>query len=183
MKRRYRAIIDMWIARIGTVFGWFWFVIYGMVTIVSVAELFDAKESLDYAMPLICAGLTAVHFLIIRGSKKTRELVSDFQYYAQLMTKNKSIDALAKRVREPKVEVEKKLREMCRRGYFHGRIDFEHDCMVLTNPGIACAARCPGCGATTAIYKDGDLCRYCGNPLTVGEDQTQTEEQAAEIND
>ena len=182
MESRYRAVIDMWVARIGTAFGWFWFVIYGLVTIVSVCELFDAKESLDYAMPLVCLGLTALHFLIIRVSKNTRELVSDFQYYAQLMANNKSIGALAQRVKEPKEDVEKKLMEMCRRGYFHGRVDFQADRLVLTTPGAAFAARCPGCGATTKIYQNGDLCRYCGNPLTTGEDREAPErgEETAE---
>ena len=81
-KRRIRAMIDIWIARIGTVFGWFWFVLYAMLAVVSIAELPEAKDRLDYAMPVILIGLAAVHFLIIRASKRTRELVRDFQYYA-----------------------------------------------------------------------------------------------------
>ena len=162
-ERRARALVDIWIARIGTVFGWFWFVVYALCAVVSIAELPKAKENLDYAMPFILIGLAAVHFLIIRVSKRTRELVSDFQYYAALLATNKSISALSKKVKEPQEEVEKKLILMCKRGYFKGRVDLANDCLKLDSE--PCVARCPGCGATTRIYKRGDVCRYCGNPL------------------
>jgi len=165
-ERRVRATIDIWIARIGTVFGWFWFVIYALCAVVSVTELPEAKENLDYAMPFILIGLAAVHFLIIRASKRTRGLVSDFRYYAALLAKDKSIAALSQKVKEPQEEVEKKLILMCKRGYFKGQVDLINDCMKLDSE--PCAARCPGCGATTKIYKNGDICRYCGNPLVVG---------------
>ena len=163
MERKARVIIDIWIARIGTVFGWFWFVIYALVSIVAVCDLFDAKEALDWAMPVICIGLALLHFLLIRVSKRTRELISDFQYYALLLGKDNSISALCQKVKEPRSLVEQKLKEMCRRGYFKGRIDFEQGRLILTHAGEA--SRCPSCGATTKIYKPGDLCRYCGNPL------------------
>ena len=163
MEHRIRAAIDIWVARIGTAFGWVWFVLYALAAVVAFCELPDAKDSLDRVMPFVCLGLAAVHFLIIRVSKRTRELVSDFRYYAQLLAKNKSIDALSRTVKEPKEEVERKLLLMCKRGYFQGRIDLQDDCLVLEDAGSA--ARCPGCGATTRIYRNGDKCRYCGNPL------------------
>ena len=166
-ERRIRPTVDIWIARIGTVFGWFWFVVYGLVTVVAFCELPEAKDNLDRAMPFVCLGLTAVHFLIIRVSKRTRELVSDFRYYAALLAENRSISELSKRVKEPREEVEKKLILMCRRGYFKGRVDMSRDRLILNAAPEACAARCPACGATTRIYKNGDACRYCGNPLTV----------------
>ena len=171
MKRSVRATADIWLARIGTAFGWFWFVLYALVAVVAVCDLFDgkkARESLDYAMPLICAGLAAVHFLLIRVSKRTRVLVGDFRLYAKVLAENKSLTALSAKVKEPKEQVEKKLAEMCKRGYFKGKLDLSGDCLVLDSPDSAYAARCPGCGATTAIYRNGDRCRYCGNPLTVG---------------
>ncbi len=159
-------MIDIWTARIGTVFGWFWFVLYAMLAVVSIAELPEAKDRLDYAMPVILIGLAAVHFLIIRASKRTRELVRDFQYYAAVLAKDKSISALCGKVKEPQEDVEKKLLLMCRRGYFKGQIDLADDCLKLDSE--PCVARCPGCGATTKIYKSGDVCRYCGNPLELG---------------
>jgi len=168
MKRSVRATLDVWIARIGTAFGWFWFVIWILTGVVGIAELFDAKrmkDSLDYAMPAICFGLAALHFLLIRASRKTRELVSDFNYYASVLAKDKSISALCRQIKQPRELVEEKLAQMCRRGYFKGRVD--GDRLVLAAVNEAYAARCPGCGATTKIYKNGDICRYCGNPLTV----------------
>ena len=168
MERRLRATIDIWIARAGNAFGWFWFVLYALVAVVAFCELPAARDNLDWAMPFICIGLAAVHFLIIRVSKRTRELVSDFRHYALLLAEDKSIGALCKRVNEPREEVEKKLIVMCRRGYFKGKLDLRNDRLVLDSVSTAVAARCPGCGATTRIYKDGDTCRYCGNPLTVG---------------
>ena len=176
MKRSIRATLDVWIARIGTAVGWFWFVIYALVSIVAITELFDAakeKESLDYAMPFICMGLAAAHYLLIRVAKNTRELVSDFNYYASLLAKDKSIANLCKKVKKPRENVENRLAQMCRRGYFKGRI--EGDRLVLDAVHEAYAARCPGCGATTKIYKSGDVCRYCGNPLMVEDREMKAE--------
>ncbi len=167
MERRTRVTLDLWIARIGTAFGWFWFVVYALCAVVSIVDLPNADESIDYAMPFVCIGLAAAHFLIIRASKRTRELVSDFRYYATLLSGNKSIDALSKKVKEPKEQIEKKIILMCKRGYFRGKVDPTDDRLVLDSE--PCAARCPGCGATTQIYRNGDKCRYCGNPLEVGE--------------
>ena len=178
MKRSIRATLDIWIARIGTAFGWFWFVLWILTGIVGITELFEAdrmKKSLDYAMPIICFGLAAVHFLLIRASKKTRELVSDFNYYASILAKNKSVSALCQQVKKPREVVEEKLAQMCRRGYFKGRV--EGDRLVLDTVHEAYAARCPGCGATTSIYKNGDVCRYCGNPLTVSSAETAGEQE------
>ena len=168
-ERRVRATIDIWIARVGTVFGWFWFVVYALCAIVSIVELPKAEENLDYAMPFILVGLAAVHFLIIRVSKRTRELVSDFEYYAALLAEDKSISSLSKKAKEPRKDVEKKLILMCKRGYFKGKVDFVNDCLKLDSE--PCAARCPGCGATTMIFRNGDKCRYCGNPLEVATSQ------------
>ena len=169
MERKVRATLDIWIARIGTAFGWFWGVLYALVAAVGLAELPGAKDRMDRVMPFVCIGLAAVHFLIVRASRRTRKLVGDFRLYAAVLAKNKSISAMSEEVKEPREEVEKKLAAMCRRGYFRGRVDRQQDCMVLSESGEAFAARCPGCGATTKIYKTGDCCRYCGNPLVIKE--------------
>ena len=165
-ERRGRVLIDIWIARIGTAFGWFWFVLYGLCAVVSITELPEAKDNLDYAMPFILIGLAAVHFLMIRASKRTRKLIGDFRYYAAFLARNKSIAALSEKVGESQQEVEQKLILMCRRGYFKGQVDLANDRMKLDSE--PCAARCPGCGAVTKIYRSGDVCRYCGNPLEKG---------------
>ena len=172
-ERRARATIDIWIARIGTAFGWFWFVLYALCTVVTIVDLPKAKDNTDYAMPFIFIGLAVAHFLLIRVSKRTRRLVSDFRYYAAVLAKNKSIAELSKTVKEPQEEVEKKLILMCRRGYFNGHADLANDCLKLHSE--PCAARCPGCGATTKIFKNGDVCRYCGNPLELGTAVHETE--------
>ena len=166
MERRRRATFDIWIARIGTVFGWFMFVIYALFAIVGFVDLPEAKDSTDRVMPFVCLGLAALHFMITRVSKKTRSLVSDFQYYATVLSTNKSITSLSQHVKEPKEDVEKKLILMCKRGYFKGHLDLAADRLILDS-ATGYAARCPGCGATTKIFKDGDICRYCGNPLMV----------------
>ena len=166
MDRRFRATADMWIARAGTAFGWFWFVLYALVAVVGLCDLPSAKDNMDRVMPFVCIGLAAVHFLMIRVSKRTRALVGDFRRYAPLLAENKSVSALCARVNEPREDVEKKLAVMCRRGYFR-QADLQNDRMVFTPVQAAYAARCPGCGATTKIYRDGDVCRYCGNPLAV----------------
>ena len=169
MERKYRAGADIWIARIGTAFGWFWGVLYALVAVVGFCELPSAKDNLDVAMPFICLGLAAVHFLMVRAARKTRSLVGDFRYYSRQLAKDRSVASLCEKVKEPREEVERKLKEMCRRGYFRGHLDPDSGRLELEHTGEAFAARCPGCGATTRIYKTGDACRYCGNPLTAGD--------------
>ena len=112
-----------------------------------------------------CGRLTAIHYLLIRTAKGTRSLVGDFRYYAQILAKNKSLSALSEETGEDPEDVKKKLRTMCKRGYFKGHIDLQQDRMVLESSKGEYAARCPGCGATTRIRKTGGTCRYCGNPL------------------
>lgn len=180
MEKNARATIDIWIARIGTAFGWLWFVVYALVTIVGFCELPSAKDTTDRVMPFVSLGLAAAHFLIIHVSKRTRKLVSDFRYYAVLLAQNKSISALSKQVKEPKEDVEQKLIKMCRRGYFKGYPDFGNDCLKFTSVATPYAARCSGCGATTRIFKAGDVCRYCGNPLSVRSESEDQPEQAQE---
>ena len=177
MERKFRATLDIWIARIGTAFGWVCCVVYALTAVVGFCELSEAKNNVDRVMPFVCLGLAALHFLIVRASKRTRNLVNDFRFYATILAKDKSISALSEKVKEPRETVEKKLLLMCRRGYFKGRVDIGRDRMVLNSGGEAYAARCPGCGATTKILKTGEICRYCGNPLVFG-DETAEENDA-----
>ena len=118
-------------------------------------------------MPLICLGLAALHWLMIRASRRTRELVQDFRLYSAVLAEDKSLAALCEKLGKPQDEVLPRLQTMCRRGYVSGHIDFRQGCLVLSRTGEAYAARCPGCGATTGIYRSGDKCRYCGNPLEI----------------
>ena len=167
MKKGIRATVDIWISRIGSVFGWFWGVLYALVAVVAFSELPEAKDRLDRVMPFVCLGMAALHFLIVRASARTRRLVSDFRCYAMILAQNKSITALSEKTKEPREQVEKKLMQMCRRGYFRGHVDTGQDLVILEDPEDAFAAKCPGCGATTKIYRAGGICRYCGNPLVI----------------
>lgn len=171
MEHRIRVTIDLWLARIGSAFGWFWAALYALVAVVGFADLPSAKDRTDTVMPFVCVCLAAVHFLIVRVSGKTRKLVGDFRYYAAFLAGNKSVAALSRQAGEPEKDVERKLILMCRRGYFKGHVDLAKGCLVLHEAQSACAAKCPGCGATTKIFKNGDICRYCGNPLMKEEQQ------------
>ena len=112
MEHRVRATVDIWIARIGTVFGWFWCVLYTLAAIVGFCEMPDAKDNLDRVMPFICLALAALHYLLTRVARRVRKLVTDFRYYAALLAKDKSVSALCRQVGEPAEEVEKKLAEL-----------------------------------------------------------------------
>ena len=43
--------------------------------------------------------------------------------------------------------------------------DYQKRSMEFDPAGDRYVARCPGCGAATAIFRTGDACRYCGAPL------------------
>ncbi len=170
-----RTVIDLWIARIGSVFGWVWFVFWAGVTIAGIFELPNAKDSMDYAFPLIGGLVAAAFYLLIRAAKRTRLLVQEFRLYAGFLAGNKSVKALCAAVGQPREKVLRNLLTMCRRGYIKGHIDREADEVVLEGridrgpdravPGAAAdPVRCPGCGA---MNRAGDTCRYCGNPIKI----------------
>ena len=73
-----RTVVDLWIARIGTAFGWAWFLFWAGIAIAGILEMPNAKDSMDYAVPIIAVLLAAVHFLLIRAAKRTRSLVRIF---------------------------------------------------------------------------------------------------------
>ena len=166
-EKKTRIIVDTWIARIGSIFGWCCLVFWAVPAIVGLAELPEAKRSVDYAAPIICLGLAAVHWLLIRAMKRTKELVKDFRLYSSVLAQDpeKSIPGIAEALKLPEEQVMNRLQAMCRRGYFSGHINFRTKQMELyTNQGFS-VEHCPGCGATTAISRTGDSCRYCGAPL------------------
>ena len=162
--RKFRVILDFWIARIGAVFGWVCLVFWGMISIIALTDRKD--EPLDWGMTGICIGLAALHYFLIRRMRATRELVEDFRLYSSLIAQgNDQIPALSGELGADEEAVMGNLQRMCRRGYFHGHMDLQERRLVLDTAGEQYVARCPGCGATTAIYKTGDVCRYCGAPL------------------
>ena len=162
--RKIRVVLDLWIARIGAAFVWFCFIFWSMISIAALVE--KKEEPLDWAMIPICIGLAVVHYLLIRRMRATRDLVGNFRLYSSLIAQgNDQISALAEKLNLSEEEVMKNLQAMCRRGYFHGHMDFQSRRLALDTGEGQYVARCPGCGATTAIYRTGDKCRYCGSPL------------------
>ena len=73
-KKKIRIILDTWIARIGAVFGWICLVFWALMGLMGLVELPGAKDGMDVAMPFICIGLAAVHWLLIRAMRNTKEL-------------------------------------------------------------------------------------------------------------
>ena len=169
-RRKIRVWVDLWIARIGAVWVWFWFVLWILVGIVGITEIVGGKETepLDYAMPFICFGLAVVHIPLIRSFRRTKELVADFRLYSSAFSGagEKNVDVICRSCGTDSQTVQKRIQEMCRRGYFTGHFDLSEQTLVFDNLGDeAYVLQCPGCGAPNAIRKNGDCCTYCGSPL------------------
>ena len=164
---RFRTTLDIWIARIGSVIGWIFLVLWALMGVVGLGQLPKAKDGSDFAAMLVCFGLAAVHFLLIRAMKKTKDLVKDFRLYSSVLAQipDKSIPAVAEALKIPQETVMRRMQEMCGRGYFNGHINFMTSRMEMNVPAGLSVEHCPGCGAVTAISRTGDTCRYCGAPL------------------
>ncbi len=168
--KKTRIIIDLWIARIGSYFAWFWFAVWALAGTVSVSELVsgEAKDSLDWFMPVICFGVAALNFLLIRSFRRTKALIADFRLYSSVWSGSgsKSVREVARKLKKDPDRIRERILEMCRRGYYSGQFDFNEQAIVfdesVTGPSIR---QCPGCGATNAVQKNGDKCIYCGSPL------------------
>ncbi len=184
MHRSWRVAVDLWIARFGSVFAWFWLVLWGLLGITGLAELIagEAKNSTDVVLPFILLGVAALHWLVVAACRKTKDLELDFHQYCAFFSRNpdKSIPELAKAIKEPENTVQRQLKEMCRRGYFNGYIDHRTQRMVFPHyrppvdpekPDLN-VLQCPGCGAVNAIAKTGDICKYCGAPLELSTDKS-----------
>ena len=162
--RKVQMTLHILVSRVGSLLGWGGLVFWLFITGAAIFELPDAKDSLDWGMPFICGGMAVAHFFLIRWSKKSRSLLQTFRMYSAYLAKNSSVASLAESLGQPKAEVLNQVAEMCRRGYYNGHLDAATERLVL-NGADGSIARCPGCGATTRIYRTGDKCRYCGNPL------------------
>lgn len=174
LSRKPRVFLDTWLARIGKIVGWVWGVFWAMIGVVGLgmAIFKELDGSIDIIMPLVCLGMAALHYLLIRYCNRTSDLVLDFHLYCSVFARepDKSIPALAAAMHEPEQHVMAQLKEMCRRGYFNGFIDYQKRCMLfyaekdLENTQVV---YCPGCGARNAVGKTGAPCRYCGAPLNL----------------
>ena len=166
-KKKFRITLDIWIARLGLIFGWIFLVFWAMMGIVGLAELGEARDGVHRVMPFVCLGLAALHYLLIRAMADTKALVEDFRLYSSVLAQDpeKEIPGIAEALRIPQEQVMKRLQAMCRRGYFSGHINFGTQRMELEPERGLSVEHCPGCGATTAISHTGDSCRYCGAPL------------------
>ena len=168
--RQNRTILDIWIARFGSVFAWTWMVIWAMLAIVGISDLISANapKTVDKVMPFICIAIAALHFLLIRKCRKTKALVRDFRLYCAVLAKQPehSIDEMAKILNIPSEIAAANVQEMCRRGYFNGYLDHQARRIVFNNqqPQVN-VVYCPGCGARNSIARNGGACRYCDSPL------------------
>ena len=174
-----RIFLDIWLARLGSVFAWVWLVFWGMIGIVGLGEILfgNAQDAMDWVMPLVCLGLAYLHYLLVKAARKTKELVADFRLYCAVFarTPDKSIPDLAAALNVSPDAAMSSLQEMCKRGYFNGYIDHVHKQMRFSCAPSSAANEqesqpvtvvyCPGCGARNAIARTGDTCRYCDAPL------------------
>ena len=57
--KKIRIIIDLWIARIGSYFAWFWLAVWVLAGIAGISDLIsgEAKDSMDWFIPFICLGI------------------------------------------------------------------------------------------------------------------------------
>ena len=166
-EKKTRVVLDIWIARIGAVIGWIFLVFWALMGIVGLTELPSARDNVAVVMPFVCLGFAALHYLLIRAMKRTRDLVADFRLYSAVLAQDpdKDITGIADALKIPQEQVTRRLQEMCRRGYFSGHINFKAQRMEMDPVADLSVAHYPGCGAATAISRTGDTCRYCGAPL------------------
>ena len=164
-------------ARIGSVIGWVYLVVWALfgVTGIGMWIFGKAEDATEKILPFVFLGIAALHWLLVKFCRRTKDLELDFHLYCAILSKepDKSIEEVAKAVEEPVSVVLANLKEMRRRGYFNGYIDHRNMRMVFPtyrpekqpeNKAFT-VIQCPGCGAATAIEKTGDVCRYCGAPL------------------
>ena len=167
-----RIGLDLWLARFGSVFAWFWMIFWIMLGLVGLGEMIGGKasEPVDFVMPFVSLALGAAHLLLLRACRKTKKLIADFRLYCAVFARepDKSVPDLAGTLGISLEEAMGRLQEMCRRGYFNGYIDHQKQRMqfyAAEDQQNLYVAYCPGCGAKTAIQQAGDACRYCGAPL------------------
>ena len=172
--------------RVLRIVGWFGLVFWGMIAMVGIADMIrgyktaevngetveKALEAVDYAAPIVCAALAALHGWMLVSARRAKQRMEDFRLFSAFFStqpEEKSISRLAASLNRPLDATMKQMQALCKRGYFDGYIDYRQQCVRFYGdaPGpqmkVAC---CPGCGAKTAIADQGGVCRYCGSPLS-----------------
>ncbi len=168
----FRILADTWLARLGSVFAWFWLVLWTLIGIVGLDDLINgsAGDTVSRVMPFVSFGFAAANVPLLLAARKTKRLVRNFRLYCPVLAHepDKSLPQLAAALNRPLSETENQLSEMCRRGYFNGYLDHQKQRLVFPDVQPQVHVRsCPGCGAKNAIEKSGEICRYCGSPLNV----------------
>ena len=174
VQRPGRIALDVWLARFGSVFAWFFLVFWFLAAVLGLGDvLLDGKrDTVDIVMPFVALGLAALHGRLALSCRETKRLATDFRVYCAALAReqDKSLPELAAALNLPLGEVTEKIGEMCRRGYFNGYVDHRDKRLVFSDddePEGLRVASCPGCGAKTAVQPSGGVCRYCGAPLFV----------------
>ena len=183
--RPFRITVDLWVARIGSIAAWVWLVFWALMGVTGLGMFLSgqADDTTEKILPFFCLGLAALHWLAVKACRHTKELELNFHLYCAIFARepNKSIQEVAKAVKEPVSSVMADLKEMCRRGYFNGYIDYRTECMVFPHyrppenaekPDLN-VLQCPGCGAVNAIAKTGEACKYCGAPLELHQKEAE----------
>ena len=165
--RKFRVSFDIWMARLGTAFGWIFLAVWTLFGIVGLTQWNTSQEPINHVLPFIFFGFAAFHIPLILAAKKTRKLVKDFRLYSAILSQDpeKKISSITDALKIPQEKVTERLKEMCGRGYFNGYINFSDQRLVLEPGADLSVEYCPGCGAANAISRAGDICRYCGSPL------------------
>ena len=112
-ERKTRVVLDIWIARLGSVFGWIFLVFWTMMGAVGLAELGSAEDATHRVMPFVCLGLAALHYLLIRAMRKTKDLVGDFRLYSSVLAQDpdKEIAGIANALKIPQEQVTRRMQE------------------------------------------------------------------------
>ena len=168
-----RVLTDTWFARLKRVIAWLGIVFWLIISIGGFSDLVHKEvheNTADYYMPYVSIALAGLHVWMLFSAGRRARLVRDFRAYCAVLAQepDKSIPDLAAALNRPMEEVEAQIKRMCARGYFNGYVDWQRRRMVFsTDTKGFTVVHCPGCGAATAILTTGDVCRYCGAPLTI----------------
>ena len=171
-----RVRLDTFLAHAGRLIGWVGVIFWGALGVYGISEALSgqAQGSVDGVMGTICLILAALHGFLIFSASGIRDLIQDFRLYSAALAKDsqKSIVRLAETMNLPLEKVLERLQKMCKRGYFNGYLDYKEQ--YLSFPSVGAAEKkvvfCPGCGARNTIARAGDVCRYCGAPLSKPQD-------------
>ena len=109
----FRIQCDIWLARIGSAFAWFWLVLWVLIGMVGLGDLMNGKsaETVDKVMPFVSFGFAAANMPLLLASRKTKRLIKDFRLYCPVLAHepDKSIPQLAAALNKPLEEVKGQL--------------------------------------------------------------------------